>query len=53
MINYTERIALLMRDVVARTARLSFIDLKEVIVFASILPVLLWRSLRDPHSEEH
>ena len=25
---------------------------KEVIVFASILPVLLWRSLRDPHSEE-
>ena len=26
---------------------------KEVIVFASILPVLLWRSLRDPHSEEH
>jgi branched-chain amino acid transport system permease protein len=26
---------------------------KEVIVFASILPVLLWRSLRDPHAEEH
>ena len=26
---------------------------KEVIVFASILPVLLWRSLRDPHGEEH
>jgi branched-chain amino acid transport system permease protein len=26
---------------------------KEVIVFSSILPVLLWRSLRDPHSEEH
>ncbi len=25
---------------------------KEVIVFASILPVLLWRSLRDPHGEE-
>jgi branched-chain amino acid transport system permease protein len=25
---------------------------KEVIVFSSILPVLLWRSLRDPHSEE-
>jgi branched-chain amino acid transport system permease protein len=25
---------------------------KEVIVFASILPVLLWRSLRDPHSDE-
>ncbi len=26
---------------------------KEVIVFTSILPVLLWRSLRDPHGEEH
>lgn len=26
---------------------------KEVIVFASILPVLLWRSLTDPHGEEH
>ena len=26
---------------------------KEVIVFGAILPVLLWRSLRDPHSEEH
>jgi branched-chain amino acid transport system permease protein len=25
---------------------------KEVIVFTFILPVLLWRSLRDPHSEE-
>ena len=25
---------------------------KEVIVFGSILPVLLWRSLRDPHSED-
>jgi len=25
---------------------------KEVIVFASILPVLLWRSLRDPHPED-
>jgi branched-chain amino acid transport system permease protein len=25
---------------------------KEVIVFASILPVLLWRSLRDPHTDE-
>jgi hypothetical protein len=34
MINYTERIALLMEDIVARTPRLSFIDLKEVIVFA-------------------
>ena len=34
MINYTERIALLMQDVVARTPRLSFIDLKELIVFA-------------------
>ena len=26
---------------------------KEVIVFGAILPVLLWRSLRDPHVEEH
>jgi branched-chain amino acid transport system permease protein len=26
---------------------------KEVIVFASILPVLLWRSLSNPHAEEH
>ena len=25
---------------------------KEVIVFTLILPVLLWRSLRDPHDEE-
>ena len=33
MINYTERIALLMQDVVVRTPRLSFIDLREVVVF--------------------
>jgi hypothetical protein len=33
MINYTERISLLMEDVVRRTARLSFIDLREVLVF--------------------
>lgn len=26
---------------------------KEVIVFSSILPILLWRSLSDPHDEEH
>lgn len=26
---------------------------KEVIVFGAILPVLLWRSIRDPHTEEH
>jgi branched-chain amino acid transport system permease protein len=26
---------------------------KEVIVFSAILPVLLWRSLRDAHAEEH
>lgn len=26
---------------------------KEVIVFGAILPVLLWRSLSDPHREEH
>ncbi len=33
MINYTERISLLMEDVVRRTARLAFIDLREVLVF--------------------
>ena len=33
MINYTERISLLMEDVVRRTQRLSFIDLREVLVF--------------------
>ena len=26
---------------------------KEVIVFSAILPVLLWRSLSDPHKEDH
>jgi branched-chain amino acid transport system permease protein len=26
---------------------------KEVIVFGAIVPVLLWRSLADPHPEEH
>jgi hypothetical protein len=34
MINYTERIAFLMQDIVRKTPRLSFIDLKEVVVFA-------------------
>jgi hypothetical protein len=34
MINYTERVALLMQDVVRRTSLLSFIDLREVLVFA-------------------
>lgn len=33
MINYTDRIALLMQDVVERTPRLSFIDLREIVVF--------------------
>ena len=33
MINYTERVALLMQDVVRRTPLLSFIDLSEVLVF--------------------
>jgi hypothetical protein len=33
MINYTERITMLMQDVVERTPRLSFIDLREVVVF--------------------
>ncbi len=34
MINYTERIALLMHDVIRRTPQLSFIDLSEVLIFA-------------------
>ena len=34
MINYTERLALLMEDICRRTPRLSFIDLKEVLIFA-------------------
>jgi hypothetical protein len=34
MINYTERVALLMQDIVARTPALSFINLREVLVFA-------------------
>ena len=33
MINYTERIALLMDDIVRRTPRLSYIKMKEVLVF--------------------
>ena len=34
MINYTERISLLMRDIVARVPRLSYIDPDELLVFA-------------------
>lgn len=34
MINYTERISLLMEDVVARVPTLSFIDMSKVMVFA-------------------
>src|SRR5262250_2307141 len=34
MINYTERLTLLMRDVVARVPTLSFIDMTDVLVFA-------------------
>ena len=34
MINYTERLAQLMHDVVTRIPALSFIDLREVLVFA-------------------
>src|SRR5260370_9869755 len=33
MMNYTERMALLMQDVVSRTPALGFIDLREVLVF--------------------
>ncbi len=34
MINYTERLALLMRDIVARVPTLSFIDVEDILVFA-------------------
>jgi hypothetical protein len=34
MINYTERLTLLMQDVVSRVPTLSFIDIKDVLVFA-------------------
>ncbi len=34
MINYTERLALLMEDIVARVPTLSFIDMSRVLVFA-------------------
>jgi hypothetical protein len=34
MINYTERISLLMEDIVARVPALSFIDMRRVLVFA-------------------
>ena len=34
MINYTERLALLMDDIVARVPTLSFIDMRRVLVFA-------------------
>jgi hypothetical protein len=34
MINYTERLRLLMRDIVARVPRLSFIDVDDLFVFA-------------------
>jgi hypothetical protein len=34
MVNYTERITALMRDIVGRVSRLAFIDLNEVVVFA-------------------
>jgi len=34
MINYTERLSLLMEDIVARVPLLSFIDMSRVLVFA-------------------
>lgn len=34
MINYTDRLTLLMRDIVARVPTLSFIDMSDVLVFA-------------------
>ena len=34
MINYTDRITLLMRDIVSRVPTLSFINVDDVLVFA-------------------
>ena len=34
MINYTERLSLLMEDIVGRVPKLSFIDMSKVLVFA-------------------
>ena len=34
MLNYTERLTLLMQDVVSRVPTLSFIDMRDVLVFA-------------------
>ena len=34
MINYTDRLTLLMQDIVARVPTLSFIDIADVLVFA-------------------
>jgi len=34
MINYTERLTALMADIVARVPALSFIDMRDVLVFA-------------------
>ena len=34
MINYTERLTLLMQDIVARVPTLSFIDVADMLVFA-------------------
>ena len=34
MINYTERLTLLMQDIVSRVPALSFIDMADVLVFA-------------------
>ena len=39
MINYTERLTLLMQDIVARVPTLSFIDIADVLVFARFGPL--------------
>ena len=39
MINYTERLSLLMQDIVERVPTLSFIDMTDVMVFARLPPV--------------
>ena len=37
MINYTERLTLLMQDLVSRVPTLSFIDMADVLVFAPLV----------------
>ena len=47
MINYTERLTLLMQDIVSRVPALSFIDMRDVLVFARRGPLECRRRIRD------